>query len=229
MDGNALGVAVKSNKAYILDSDIGVRVVDFSNLGQPTDIITYETEKLPVAVAVRGDYLYVLDQESIALIDIRTGEKIPQDKDLIFPSDLMIVGDTLHILDLYELQVFQINESIFSLPVEDGMYSKNTPEDLNPYQNWLGQNFPNPFNPETWIPFELEDSGEVVISIYDLNGSLIRQIQLGELSAGKYLTKDKAAYWNGRNQIGEHVSNGLYFYQLETGKFQQTEKLVVIQ
>ena len=229
MDGNALGVAVKSNKAYILDSDIGVRVVDFSNLGQPTDIITYETEKLPVAVAVRGDYVYVLDQKSIALIDIRTGEKIPQDKDLIFPSDLMIVGDTLHILDLYELQVFQINESIFSLPVEDGMYSKNTPEDLNPYQNWLGQNFPNPFNPETWIPFELEDSGEVVISIYDLNGSLIRQIQLGELSAGKYLTKDKAAYWNGRNQIGEHVSNGLYFYQLETGKFQQTEKLVVIQ
>ncbi|MBB14903.1 hypothetical protein CMK22_06495 [Candidatus Poribacteria bacterium] len=229
MDGNALGVAVKSSKAYILDSDIGVRVVDFSNLGQPTDIITYETEKLPVAVAVRGDYVYVLDQESVALIDIRTGEKIPQDKDLIFPSDLMIVGDTLHILDLYELQVFQINESIFSLPVEDGMYSKNTPEDLNPYQNWLGQNFPNPFNPETWIPFELEDSGEVVISIYDLNGSLIRQIQLGELSAGKYLTKDKAAYWNGRNQIGEHVSNGLYFYQLETGKFQQTEKLVVIQ
>ena len=100
MDGNALGVAVKSSKAYILDSDIGVRVVDFSNLGQPTDIITYETEKLPVAVAVRGDYVYVLDQESVALIDIRTGEKIPQDKDLIFPSDLMIVGDTLHILDL---------------------------------------------------------------------------------------------------------------------------------
>ena len=148
---------------------------------------------------------------------------------LIFPSDLMIVGDTLHILDLYELQAFQINESIFSLPVEDGMYSKHIPEYLNPYRNWLGQNFPNPFNPETWIPFELEDRGEVVVSIYNLNGSLIRQIQFGQLPAGKYLTKDKAAYWDGRNQIGERVSNGLYFYQLQTRTFQQTKKLIVIQ
>jgi hypothetical protein len=93
----------------------------------------------------------------------------------------------------------------------------------------LRQNYPNPFNPETWIPFELEDRGEVVVSIYNLNGSLIRQIQFGQLSAGKYLTKDKAAYWDGRNQIGERVSNGLYFYQLQTGTFQQTKKLIVIQ
>ena len=229
MGGNALGVAVKNNKAYILDSDIGVRVVDFSNLGHPTDVTVYKTEKLPVAVAVRGDYVYVLDQGNIMLVDTRTGETIPQDKNLLFPSDLMIVGDTLHILDLYELQAFQINESIFSLPVEDGMYSKHIPGYLNPYRNWLGQNFPNPFNPETWIPFELEGRGEVVVSIYNLNGSLIRQIQFGQLSAGKYLTKDKAAYWDGRNQIGERVSNGLYFYQLQTRTFQQTKKLVVIQ
>ncbi|MFP6718687.1 MAG: T9SS type A sorting domain-containing protein [Candidatus Poribacteria bacterium] len=228
-DGNALGIAVKNDRAYILDSDIGVRVVDFSNLGHPTDVATYNTESLPVSVAVRGNYIYVLDQGGIILVDTRTGETIPQDKNLLFPSDLMIVGDTLHILDLYELQVFQINESIFSLPVEDGMYSKNMQEYLKPYRNWLGQNFPNPFNPETWIPFELEDRCEVVISIYDLNGSLIRQIRLGQLPSGKYLAKDQAAYWDGRNQIGEHVSNGLYFYQLQTGTFQQTKKLVVTQ
>ena len=227
--GNALDVAVESNKAYILDSDIGVRVVDFSNLDHPADVTTYKMEKLPVSIAIRGDYVYVLDQGGIMIIDMRTGETISQDKNLLFPSDLMIFGDTLYILDLYELQAFQINESIFSLSVEDGMYSRNTQEYLKSYRNWLGQNFPNPFNPETWIPFELEDHCEVVISIYDLNGSLVREIQLGQLSSGKYLTKDKAAYWNGRNQTGEHVSNGLYFYQLQTGTFQQTEKLVVIQ
>ena len=97
-----------------------------------------------------------------------------------------------------------------------------------PMQNLLLQNYPNPFNPETWIPYQLSEDSPVSISIYDTTGQLIRTLSLGFQSAGFYNSQGRAAYWDGRNALGERVASGIYFYQLTTPSFQQTRRLVIV-
>jgi hypothetical protein len=89
-------------------------------------------------------------------------------------------------------------------------------------------NYPNPFNPETWIPFQLDKETDVSVKIYGLNGHLVKAIQLWQLPAGYYLNKDKAIHWDGRNDSGERVSSGIYFYQFKAGKVIKTSKMVIL-
>ena len=97
-----------------------------------------------------------------------------------------------------------------------------------PTQNRLLQNYPNPFNPETWIPYQLAEDTSVSVSIYDTTGQLVRTLSLGFQSAGFYNSQERAAYWDGRNALGERVASGIYFYQLTTPAFQQTRRLVIV-
>ena len=97
-----------------------------------------------------------------------------------------------------------------------------------PTQNLLLQNYPNPFNPETWIPYQLAEDTSVSVSIYDTTGQLIRTLSLGFQAAGFYNSRERAAYWDGRNALGERVASGIYFYQLITPAFQQTRRLVIV-
>ena len=89
------------------------------------------------------------------------------------------------------------------------------------------QNYPNPFNPETWIPYQLSESAEVIVSIYAADGKLVRTLELGQRAAGIYESRDRAAYWDGRNAIGEPVGSGVYFYTLSAGKFSAIRKMVI--
>ena len=107
------------------------------------------------------------------------------------------------------------------LPVR--LYGVGTPS-----QNRLLQNYPNPFNPETWIPYQLAEDSEVLISIYDSAGRLVRSLSLGYQPAGFYNSRGQAAYWDGRNAVGESVASGVYFYQLETPSFRQTRRLLIL-
>ncbi len=90
-------------------------------------------------------------------------------------------------------------------------------------------NYPNPFNPETWIPYQLAEAAHVRIRIYDVAGHLVRELDLGTKPAGSYLSREGAAYWDGRNDVGEGVSSGVYFYTLEAGDYQKTRRMIVIQ
>lgn len=92
----------------------------------------------------------------------------------------------------------------------------------------LYQNYPNPFNPETWIPFKLAQNANVVIRIYSAKGQLVRTITLSNQKAGAYVTKDKAAYWDGRDSLGEKVASGVYFYTLQAGEFRATRKMIIM-
>ena len=96
-----------------------------------------------------------------------------------------------------------------------------------PSQTKLLLNYPNPFNPETWIPYQLGKAADVTMTIHSMNGSMIRTLELGHQAAGIYKTKSQAAYWDGRNEFGEHVASGLYFYTLTAGKFNATGKMLV--
>ena len=88
--------------------------------------------------------------------------------------------------------------------------------------------YPNPFNPETWIPFQLHRAAHVRITIYDVLGHEVRGFDLGYLSAGYYKTRERAVYWDGRNEVNERVASGTYFYRLEAGDFVGTHRLVVL-
>ena len=104
-----------------------------------------------------------------------------------------------------------------------------TPELFLPQQTrLLGQNYPNPFNPETWIPFELAHDAEVTITIYDMVGRQIRQLDLGHTLADRYRTANRAAYWDGKTEQGETVASGTYFYQIRAGDYTETRKMVIL-
>ena len=95
-------------------------------------------------------------------------------------------------------------------------------------RNALFQNFPNPFNPETWIPYALAHDASLNIRIYDIQGQLVRQMGIGTQPAGSYLTREAAVYWDGKDQLGETVSSGVYFYTLKADTFQATRRMVIL-
>ena len=97
-----------------------------------------------------------------------------------------------------------------------------------PAQSELLANYPNPFNPETWIPFRLAEDASVSLDIYGASGALVRNIDLGFTPAAVYEGRSDAIYWDGRNNFGEQVSSGLYFYHLRAGEFSATRRMVVV-
>ena len=96
-----------------------------------------------------------------------------------------------------------------------------------PQETALLANYPNPFNPETWIPYQLATPAEVMLTIYDMTGSTVRHLEMGHQPAGLYQRRSRAVYWDGRNQRGESVASGLYFYTLRTGDFTATRKMLI--
>ena len=97
-----------------------------------------------------------------------------------------------------------------------------------PEKTQLLANYPNPFNPETWMPYELATDTNVKITIYNTHGVVIRTLALGHQSAGYYTGRERAAYWDGRNAFGEQVASGIYFYQLETDDMSSLRKMVIL-
>ena len=98
---------------------------------------------------------------------------------------------------------------------------------INEKQFVLYRNYPNPSNPETWVPYQLAKEADVVIRIYNVNGQLVRTLDLGNRQASTYVTRNKAAYWDGKNDFGEHVASGVYFYSIRAGKFSATRKMLL--
>ena len=96
-----------------------------------------------------------------------------------------------------------------------------------PEETALLANYPNPFNPETWIPYQLSKSADVSLTIYDIQGRVVRALDLGHQRAGTYHSRSRAAYWDGRNAVGEPVASGVYFYTLTTGDFSATRKMLI--
>ena len=99
----------------------------------------------------------------------------------------------------------------------------------DPIRTKLHANYPNPFNPETWIPYQLAKDSDLTIRIYDTSGKVVRTLHSGLQKSGYYISRDKAAYWNGLNESGEKVASGVYYYELATPTFKQVRKLVIIQ
>jgi hypothetical protein len=124
------------------------------------------------------------------------------------------VQDAIKQLDITE---FKLNGGTLKATVE------NLPKAFA-----LLQNYPNPFNPETWIPYELSKAADVTISIFNVNGQMVRHLELGSKMPGHYVDTSKAAYWDGKNESGEMVSSGIYFYQLRAGHDAAVRKMIIV-
>ena len=124
------------------------------------------------------------------------------------------------------------NIKIFGYPKRWKAPELNTPASPSlvsflPAETSLLPNYPNPFNPETWLPYQLSKSADVALTIYDIQGRVVRALDLGHQRAGMYHSRSRAAYWDGRNAVGEPVASGLYFYTLKAGDFAATRKMLI--
>ena len=99
---------------------------------------------------------------------------------------------------------------------------------LTPKETALLPNYPNPFNPETWIPYRLANDTDVQIWIYDINGAWVRQLDLVHQRPGYYTDRSRAAYWEGRNAVGERVASGIYFYRLRADNMSSLRKMLIL-
>ena len=97
-----------------------------------------------------------------------------------------------------------------------------------PAETELLRNYPNPFNPETWIPYRLAEDAFVTLTIYDRVGRVVRTLEIGHQVAAVYESRSKAAYWDGRNALGEQVASGVYFYHLSAGGYSQTRRMIIV-
>ena len=192
-----------------------------------------------------------LGQSGDAIIDPRTdvnGDGTVDNADLTLVTTNLeggvggapSIGDTLSLLDpaiLGTLDRATLETYLNSLRLEsDGSLKyrhaiallESLLAALRPTQTRLLANYPNPFNPETWLPYELALDSTVELFIYDARGVLVRHLELGHQPAGYYIAKSRAVYWDGRNSTGERVSSGIYFYQLRAGSISQLRKMVIL-
>ena len=114
------------------------------------------------------------------------------------------------------------------VPAAPSSVTLNDPPSVLSPETSLLVNYPNPFNPETWIPYQLANPAKVTVSIHAADGKLVRVLELGNMPAGVYQDKDRAVYWDGKNEQGESVASGVYFYTLTAGDFTATRKMLIL-
>ena len=142
-------------------------------------------------------------------------------------SEFAIAGGEVADGDIGAAYIYDVARDLdVPFPVEPRDFSATTFGRLK--YTALHQNFPNPFNPETWIPYRLSNDASVAFHIYNVSGKLVRELDLGMRKKGSYLDKRSAAYWDGRDQYGQDVSSGIYIYDFRAGTFRASRKMVIL-
>jgi len=171
----------------------------------------------------------VVDKDDVLVIANNWGKTHTDGNLAPEPPDAMRVLADRSLLERYQEMyqaLSQIDDSEGAMALRDAL-GKLIGE-LRPKDSVLLPNYPNPFNPETWMPFVLVEEAEVSIRIYNISGKLVRELPLGRLAAGYYIQKDKAAHWDGRNKTGEFAASGVYIYQLTVNGRRLVRKMVVM-
>ena len=119
----------------------------------------------------------------------------------------------------HNIKLDNIRDALVNIPMKLG--------NIVPKSSLLLQNYPNPFNPETWIPFQLSKEADVIIRIFNASGKLVRTLSLGRKEPGLYVDRDRAVHWDGKNEVGEEITSGIYFCSITAGEFSATRKMIV--
>ena len=240
------GFPIEGAKGYIVNlptaRDIVFTGTGWTNQAQvptaPLAKMRYQTWAFVVSGYLEGiqqsdDYLVtVRNHRTKAIMEarVRSNYFAAATADLNYRS-VIEVGDTLELVvtdTQGNIVSEKFNFTVNAANLANAVLSVRLTDIGRPKQSLLLQNYPNPFNPETWIPYRLSEAGPVSLSIYNATGELIRTLSLGDQSVGFYENRERAAYWDGRNTLGERVASGVYFYQLVTPSFQQTRRMLIL-
>ncbi len=243
------GFAVEGGKGYIVNvpetrqfAFVGSEWTNQTETAAAAPAISVETAQAAWAFVVSGHLAGkpAFDGHQVIVRNLRTNRVITasvQGAYFAAATADLARRSVVRVGDVIEIHVIGPDRNVESHTLS----YKVTPEDLEnavlsirldsigqPNLTQLLQNFPNPFNPETWIPYQLSEDSPVSLSIYDTTGKLIRTLPLGYQSAGFYHSRERAAYWDGRNAFGESVASGVYFYQLRAGDYTALRRMVIL-
>ena len=182
----------------------------------------YEEEEEEVVIPIYVEDVNldgVIDIEDLILVAKQFGRKFER----LGENRADVNGDL--VVDIVDLQL--VAEAIGITPAAPSIQTV-LEQFANPEKTGLLPNYPNPFNPETWIPYHLADDTNVEFMIYDLRGVLVRKFDLGYKQAGYYVDRGKALYWDGRNESGELVSSGVYFYRFLTNNYSELRQMSIL-
>lgn len=201
-----------------INNDGIVDIQDMILVANNFDVVPPEPPKVDVNKDERVDIIDLL------LVTAHFGESsnpgAPSTHTEILPEHLNQVNEWLTEARLADDGSNIFKQGIITL---EGLLNSVIPE-----KTALFPNYPNPFNPDTWIPYDLAEDANVHIYIYNLKGESIRQLALGFQMAGTYRTSSRAAHWDGRNAVGETVASGIYFYTFQAGQFRTTRQMVIV-
>ena len=246
------GFPIEGGRGYIVNTPLGGAVTFTGDPWDDSDSTqAAETASAPSASGTLWAFVVdgVMDGEGfqgsyqISVDNLRTGNRLREGlaeaggRFTLGYADLsrtpvVQVGDTLR-LTLTEIASDEpIGKIDYAITTDDIRKAYTTLhltfDSIAPIHTQLLQNYPNPFNPETWIPYQLASDADVTVAIYDTKSMLVRQLDLGYQQAGYYTDRVRAAYWDGRNHLGESVGSGIYFYQLRAGDYSTMRKMVIL-
>ena len=241
----------RAESTLTLGPNPGTNTVTVSVTGiQETQTVSAIAELPPIPEDVnRDDVVNILDLVSVASFLGEAGQDLTADVNgdgIVNILDLVLVAgalgnaaaapsvnaQALKALSASEAGrwLAQAGELDLTGPVsrEGVLYLEQLLAALTPNATALLPNYPNPFNPETWIPYQLSEDADVTLTIYDSSGIMVRRLELGHQLAGYYAEKEKAAYWDGRNEFGEGVASGVYFYHLSAGDYSAAWRMFIL-
>ena len=212
ISGEKVSVPLKIDNIYgIAGGDI--RIGYDSNVLRPIDISSKANVLLASNVKNPGD-IHIVFASSENMLD--------EDLAVI---NFEVISDNISPLTLKKVELYGNDSILINSTKIDGYFSSYA---IPPKDSALLQNFPNPFNPDTWMPYQLKNDSDVIIRIYTVAGDLVRELDLGYKAAGIYLSKDRAAYWDGKDKFGTSVSSGIYFYSIKARDFSEVRKMIIL-
>ena len=245
----------RAQSTLTLGQNLGVHVVSAIAAGWVIDdpaifSVISDTEPPPITTDVNGDGIAnILDLVLVASAFGSEGPDLPTDvngDEVVNTLDLVWVADALGAAPAAPSLQPQVLEMLTAedvklwlshaqqLDLTDAtslkgiLFLEQLLAALLPRETALLPNYPNPFNPETWIPYRLAEDAFVTLTIYDGRGQVVRTLDVGHQIAAFYETRSKAIHWNGRNEFGEEVASGVYFYHLSAGDFSSTRKMLIL-
>ena len=243
----------RAQSTLTLGPNLGTNTVEVSATGIESTVTFYaisDTESPPITADVNNDgSVNILDLILIAseLGNAGTNLAVDVNRDgVVSILDLVLAAGMFEEAAAAPPAQPQVPEALTAVEVQGWLTDARTLEvrnlimkrgfvvleqllvSLTPSETELLANYPNPFNPETWIPYRLAEDAVVTLTIYDLSGQPVRTLEVGHRIASAYENRSKAIYWDGRNGLGERVASGVYFYHLSTGEYSATRRMVIL-
>ncbi|MDQ1329199.1 MAG: hypothetical protein QG641_2488, partial [Candidatus Poribacteria bacterium] len=221
-------ISITLDEAYGLKGEtitIPLRVDNKDTLSGGDICITFDSKVLRASdVSSSNDILMASNTAENGMIYISFATLTRLENETIANIRFEVISDSVSPLEFKMVNLYGTDSLLVkSKAINRKFISLVTP----PNNTVLLQNFPNPSNPETWIPYQLKEGNNVIIRIYNLSGELINQLDLGYIPAGFYTSRDRAAHWDGKNMNGENVASGIYFYNIQAGNFSAVRKLII--